>query len=112
MEYQNVTWLDEATEPDQDGLIGETPVINPMFDEDEWEDGDFQQSINVKFPGWYLVKMTGFTTATFKDVEPWLKDNVKFGRFEKVGWDSGCSYSVGVVFEHGKDAMMFKLRWR
>lgn len=109
----DITWLDLETEMYEDGVVPADPkTINPMFEEDEWEDGDFQQSIHTKFPGWYLIKMTGFTAVTYAEVAPWLVDNVKFGKYERVGWSDGCSTSVGVVFEHGRDAMMFKLRWR
>lgn len=112
MTFTPTDWFAEDFEPQQDGIIPPEPVLNPMYEDDIWEDSDFQQSINVKYPGWYLVKMTGFTAATYDEVEPWLDEHVKFGQYRKVGWDSGCSYSVGVVFEHGRDAMMFKLRWR
>jgi hypothetical protein len=108
----NITWLDIDYEPMKDGIVEAEPATNPMFEEDEWEDGDFQHSIHAKFPNWYLVKMTGFTAVTYAEVAPWLEENVKFGKYERVGWSDGCSTSVGVVFEHGRDAMMFKLRWR
>lgn len=108
----NITWLDIDYEPDSDGIVEAEPAVNPMFEEDEWENGDFQHSIHAKFPNWYLVKMTRFTAAIYAEVAPWLEENVKFGKYERVGWSDGCSTSVGVVFEHGRDAMMFKLRWR
>jgi hypothetical protein len=86
--------------------------LDEMWEDDEWEDPDFEVSVNKKYPGWYLVKLPGFTAATFVKLEPWLADNVKYGEWQKVGWYSNCSYSVGVVFESPRDAMLFKLRWR
>lgn len=84
-----------------------------IFDEDDWEDSDFEEAINKQYPNWYLVKLPGFTERTFSQVREWLEDgNVHFGAYKKVGWSTICSYSVGVVFESGRDAMMFKLRWR
>jgi hypothetical protein len=81
--------------------------------EDTWEVGDFQTGINDRFPGWYLIKMPSYSSRTFQVVRDWLADdNVHFGSYEAVGWDSGCSYGLGVVFESAKDAMIFKLRWR
>lgn len=109
----DIKWFPDFAEPDKDGLVSAEPSdYSEIFDEDDWEDGDFQPSINAKYPGWYLVKLPSFTRHTFSKVDPWLVDSVKFGQYSKVGWDSGCSYSVGVVFESPRDAMMFKLRWR
>jgi len=104
-------WFDDFAEPEQDGVLGEAK-LNSFFEEDEFPDLDFADSVNSKYPGWYLVRITGFIASTFSEMKPWLDENVKFGQFAKVGWSSGCSSSVGVVFESGKDAMMFKLRWR
>lgn len=110
---KDIDWLADFSEPDKDGAITSNPAdYSEIFDEDDWEDSDFQPSIADKYPGWYLVKMPSFTRLTFDQVDPWLVDSVKFGSYNKVGWDSGCSYSVGVVFESPRDAMMFKLRWR
>jgi hypothetical protein len=88
--------------------------IDEMYEEDEWEDSDFQESISKQYPGWYLVKLPGFTAQMFHNVKTWLAEdgNVNYGRFETVGWSSGCAYSVGVIFQSGRDAMLFKLRWR
>jgi len=114
----DITWVDYF---DQDGIIAEqTPDQieaeeadrNELFEEDDFEDGDFAPSINAKFPGWYLVRMQGFGWQTMGEVKEWCANNVRFGGWEAVGWTSGCSTSVGVVLESGKDAMMFKLRWR
>ncbi len=87
--------------------------LDELFEDDDWEDADFEKDVNEKHPGWYLVKLPGFTTLTFEKVRNWLEDdNIHFGRYETVGWRSGCAYSVGVVFESGRDAMLFKLKWR
>lgn len=80
---------------------------------DEWEDTGFLKSVAEKYPGWFLVKLPGFTARTFVEVKEWLvDDNVRYGKYEPIGWSSNCAYSVGVVFENAKDAVMFKLRWR
>lgn len=111
MEEQDIQWFDEMFEPNKDGFL-DPNAPNALYEEDDWEDGDFNSKIHDQYPGWFLVKITGFIAKTFIEIEPWLNENVKFGAFKKVGWDSGCSYSVGVVFESSKDAMLFKLRWR
>ena len=109
----DIKWFDATFELDKDGTISaDKPAYTELWDEDDWEDADFQESINAKYPGWYLVKLPSFTRHTFDQIDPWLVDGVKFGQYSKVGWDSGCSYSVGVIFESPRDAMMFKLRWR
>ena len=109
-----IVWLWDDMVPD--GKISPEKPVDPsdgdsLFEDDEWEDDDFVQTINDKFPNWYLVKMLGFSSSTFGPVLKWCEQNVK-AEWKQVGWESGCSYSVGVVFESARDAMMFKLRWR
>lgn len=113
-----VTWVDYFS---KDGVIAEQTAEeaaqelaerNELFDEDDFEDSDFAPSINSKFPGWFLVRMFGFTWQSMGEIKEWCTNNTKFGAWEAVGWSGGCSTSVGVVFENSKDAMMFKLRWR
>lgn len=113
-----LVWVDYF---DRDGVIAEeTPEQaelaqqerNELFEDDDFEDSDFAPSINSKFPGWFLVRMFGFTWQSMGEIKQWCTDNTCFGGWEAVGWSSGCSTSVGVVFESPKDAMMFKLRWR
>ena len=106
-----ITWVDYF---DKDGIIGteSDTDLSEIYEEDEFEDEDFAPSINSKFPGWYLVRMYGFNWMTMGEVKEWCSGNTKFGSWEAVGWTTGCSSSVGVVFESPKDAMMFKLRWR
>jgi len=114
----DVTWVDYFA---TDGVIApQTPEQaqaeeaerNELFEEDDFEDADFAPSINSKFPGWYLVRMFGFTWSNMGEIKTWCEECTSFGGWEAVGWSSGCSTSVGVVFESPKDAMMFKLRWR
>lgn len=92
-------------------IMAPTQEKSVMFEEDDLEDPDFEIDLQATYPGWYFVKMIGFTVSKFDEVEPWLAENTKHGEYQRIGWESGCSYSVGVVFESSKDAMMFKLRW-
>lgn len=82
-----------------------------LWDEDYFEVSDFPQSVKDRFPGFHLMKITNFNGSKLVDVDAWCQDNVKYGKWERVGWRSGCSSSVGVVIENPRDAMMFKLRW-
>jgi hypothetical protein len=104
-------WFDCELEPESDGVL-DVANASAMFEEDEFPDADFVESIHSKYPGWYLIRITGFIASTFTEMRPWLDANTPFGEYKKVGWDSGCSSSVGVIFQSPKDAMMFKLRWR
>lgn len=82
-----------------------------FYDEDEWEDDDFPASIKNEYPEWFLLKITNFNGAKLGDVDVWMQENCTRGQHKRVGWYSGCSYSVGVVIENPRDAMMFRLRW-
>lgn len=114
MNNDNMIWAEDALGPhnlEADGKIKPATRRSVMFEEDDLEDEDFEINLQQTYPGWYFVKMVGFSVQSFLEVEPWLESNVAHGDYQRVGWDSGCSYSVGVVFESAKDAMMFKLRW-
>lgn len=103
----DIVWVHADHEPEKDGIITDVKSsdLSSIYNEDDWEDQDFVESIHNKFPNWYLVKMLGFSASNMTEVEEWCSANTKFGKFQKVGWDSGCSYSVGVVFESAKDAL-------
>lgn len=77
----------------------------------DWEDSEFPERIKNQYPGWYCMKLQTFNGATMEEVTDWLTENTKYGNYKKVGWYSNCAYSVGVMFESPRDAMMFKLRW-
>ena len=109
-----VIWAEDYLGPhnlESDGKIKVSEPRSEIFEEDDLEDPEFEINLQDTYPGWYFVKMVGFTVSRFDEVEPWLDENVKHGDYQRVGWESGCSYSVGVVFESSRDALMFKLRW-
>ncbi len=94
--------LDDNFEDDDDDYL---------FDDDEWEDSAFPARIATEYPGWHQMKITGFTGNKLSEIKEWCNENITNGLWKQVGWNSGCSYSVGIVVEHARDAMMFKLRW-
>jgi hypothetical protein len=99
-ERVRVAMADESIEDDE--LLGE----------DDWEDQLQLNTLLKKYPSdWYIVKMVDFNHVTMAEIDDWLSDNM-YHKYERVGWHSGCSYSVGVIFENAKDAIFFKLRWR
>lgn len=82
-----------------------------LFDDDDWEDSAFPAKIATQYPGWHQLKIVNFNYSRLVEVKAWCAENVTNGRWEQVGWRSGCSTSVGIVIESARDAMMFKLRW-
>lgn len=86
--------------------------IEEMWEDDHWSDADWEASVAKKYPGWYLVKLPDFNWRTLDTLQEWLRENVRHGQFANVDWRSECSTKVGIAFESGRDAMIFKLRWR
>lgn len=82
-----------------------------LWEDDDWEDSAFPARIATEFPGWHQMKITRFTSGTLFEIKEWCDENIVRGAWKQVGWKSGCSYSVGIVVENARDAMMFKLRW-
>lgn len=101
LEMKGLTTEDELDFDDYEDFVGE----------DEWEDGPAIERIKTRYPdGWMVVKVTNFTQNTLADVKEWCKINCT-EPYDHIGWDSGCSYTVGVIFEGYADAVMFKLTW-
>lgn len=99
---ENIELDDELEDDDEDWSL---------WEDDDWEDSAFPAKIAEQFPGWHQMKITRFTSGTLNDIKAWCAENVVNGKWQQVGWNSGCSYSVGVVIESARDAMLFKLRW-
>lgn len=79
--------------------------------EDDWEDTQAILKEREKYPGWLFMKITGFSGATFHSIEKWCRENCR-DQWAKVGWSSGCSYTVAVAFRDYRDALMYKLTWQ
>lgn len=79
--------------------------------EDDWEDTKAIAAERSKLPGWFFMKIEGYVPTTFPKIEKWCKENCAH-RWRKVGWSSGCSYTVAVAFEHWQDAMLYKLTFQ
>lgn len=60
---------------------------------------------------WYVMKITRFDSQKLIQIMEWLKDNC-VAKYERVGWSSGCSTTVGIAFENQHDAIMYTLRWK
>jgi hypothetical protein len=99
---KEMTTMTSITEDDYD---------DELLGEDEWEDYVALNDILKKYPpDWYLVKAVNFTYGTMNEMKQWCIDNCQ-GKYDNVGWDSGCSYTVGVIFESHTEAILFKLTW-
>lgn len=80
------------------------------FDVEQWEDDQAFQKYKSSMPsGWRMLKLQRYTNDTLKEIDQWLEDNCS-GKFKRIGWSSGCAYSVAVQFENDFDAAMFRLR--
>jgi hypothetical protein len=61
-------------------------------------------------PNWHVVKVVNFNGETLKTLDDWLKLNCKKD-YKRIGFRSGCAYTVGVAFESAMEATIFKLRF-
>lgn len=78
--------------------------------EDDWEDEQAAADILDKHPGWFLVKIVNFTQKKMETIQEWCNDHCT-DPWERVGWYSGCSYTVGVILQGHVDAVLFRLTW-
>lgn len=96
-----------------DGLHEDEDDLDYLLDEDDddWDESAMLPEILAKHPEFsHLVRLRGFTLDTLREVDAWLPSSCK-AAFRRIGWSSGCSTSVGVLFVDITDALMFKLRW-
>jgi hypothetical protein len=92
--------IDDTLDDEYDDFVGD----------DDWEDIEAAEDVKAKYPGWFLVKMTNFTSTKYEEIKEWCETNCT-GSWERVGWYSGCSYTVGVILEDHVDAVLFRLTW-
>ncbi|MFP5432709.1 MAG: hypothetical protein ACLGIM_06265 [Alphaproteobacteria bacterium] len=104
-----------SAQPDLD-LAAPADFDDEDFDEDflgedEWEDLYGFQHAKAKLPeNWHLIKVENFQGQTLAEMDEWLSENCRW-EYRRVGWSSGCAYTVAVGFEHHRDAVHFRLRW-
>lgn len=100
---------------DEWDLTGEHGYADATFMGTEtWEDQKQLESIKrmKKIPDhWYLTKIRNFDGRKLQDMQTWLETNCQ-QRFQRVGWSSGCSTTVGIAFESTNDAFFYRMRWR
>lgn len=82
-----------------------------QYFEDDWEDIKAIAEERAKLPGWFFMKIEGYVPTTFPKIQKWCRENCT-RKWAKVGWSSGCSYTVAIAFEHWQDAMLYKLTFQ
>lgn len=80
-------------------------------DDDEWEDEAAYEAIVKQMPdGWYLIKISDFNQRKLLEIDDWCTLNCR-GVYQRVGWTSGCAYTVAMQLEDSRDAVHFRLMW-
>lgn len=98
-------------EPEQEYDEDEEYYGNEILSEDAWQDSVAYQKIKGELPAsWHVVKVVDFDGETLRTLDAWLKLNCKKS-YKRIGFRSGCSYTVGVAFASAMEATIFKLRW-
>lgn len=93
---------DDADEPYDDGTL---------LTDDIWEDRLAFNGIRAKYPDQYIMKVVRYGSSTFGELEEWCQDNCR-DQWKKIGWSSGCSYTVAIVFWSHVDAIIYRMRWQ
>ena len=102
---------DQSLEEETGFLLPDDQDEDDFLEDDEWEDSVAFNRYKSQMPeGWTMLKLPSFTSSSMLQIEKWLVDNCQ-KTFKKVGWHTGCAYSVAVQFEDTQDAILFKLRW-
>lgn len=85
--------------------------LDDLLSDDDWEDREAIEQIKRRMPaGWHLIKVVNFNYRTLSEIDDWCRQ-YSTGDFKRVGWNSGCSYTVGVMFAEDCDAVYFSFRW-
>jgi hypothetical protein len=102
----------ETGETKMDGYMTDTADNDDDFlGDDEWEDIAQLRHITSNYPSdWKVVKVSDFNSETMVDMKEWCSA-MCVHKYDHIGWDSGCSYTVGVIFESISDAVIFRLTW-
>jgi hypothetical protein len=76
----------------------------------DWEDKIAAHGIRKQYPDQRILKIANYRASTFGEIEDWCRDNCE-GEWKKIGWRSGCHYTVAMAFWNDLDAVTFRLRW-
>ena len=75
-----------------------------------WEDQVARSNIRLQYPDAFILKIANYRAVTFVDIEEWCEENCR-DRWEKVGWRTGCHYTVAMAIWNSTDAVAFRLMW-
>lgn len=110
-------WEDEEDEDEDedydplDDYDSEYGYEGTLVDDDVWEDRLKYNGIRAKYPDQHIMKVIGYTGHNFVELDEWLKDNCR-QPYKRIGWASGCSTTVAVVFWDTTDAILYRMRWQ
>jgi hypothetical protein len=82
-----------------------------LIDDDVWEDRLKYNGIRAKFPTQHIMKVIGYSGRSFLELDEWLEENCR-DQYKRIGWASGCSTTVAVVFWDSTDAVLYRMRWQ
>ena len=92
----------DATEEDYDDY-------DELVGTDEWEDQEAYSEIMERMPnGWYMIKVSNFNSKKLQEIDEWCSENCR-AEYKRIGWSSGCAYTVAVQFSESCDAVYFRL---
>lgn len=117
VEEWKARWVDDIEDDEdvyEDGLddVGTEYGYNgTLVEDDVWEDHLKYQGIRDKFPTQHILKVSGYTGRNFSELDEWLSENCR-AEYRRVGWSSGCSTTVAVVFWNHIDAVLYRMTWQ
>lgn len=104
---------DEDEDEDEDEWAPGEYGYSTFIGTDKWEDQKQLQQIKAQknIPeSWYIIKIVDFSAGSFTQMIEWCEQNCSH-QYQKVGWSTGCSRTVGMAIEDEFEALMFKMRF-
>jgi hypothetical protein len=102
---------DEEWEDPLDPVGTEYGYEGSLVDDDVFEDRLKYAGIRNQYPTQHILKVIRYTGRSFVELDEWLKENCR-GTYKRIGWASGCSTTVAVVFWDTTDAVLYRMRWQ
>ncbi len=112
IEFMNHIDEDEEEDEITDDLneMAEYGVDSALISDQKWEDLIAFNGIRARYSYPHILKVINYTPRSLQEQEEWLAENCR-EKWERIGWSSGCSYTVALGFKNHIDAVMYRLRW-
>jgi hypothetical protein len=103
---------DQADACPLDDVASDTAQYTALLgDDDEWEDEAMYSEMLEQMPsGWYMIKISDFNQQKLLEIDEWCTLNCH-AAYKRVGWTSGCAYSVAMQLADSREAVHFRLMW-